>query len=129
MRAKLPIIFLLVAVAFAGNACRKEDRGSVKVLRWVDSADPIADAKAALKRGDHSLRSVYGFTTTIPGTDPIQFEHLKLQYGAVPIEGTSDDLEGEEHHRLVQKSIRYAESYNRYVLTQFKPAISDGGHG
>ncbi|MGH7847889.1 MAG: hypothetical protein ACREQW_22325 [Candidatus Binatia bacterium] len=117
--AKHLLPFLVVLGALV--ACRvSEDSASVAKLRWVEHADPIVDAQNALASNDHRLVGVYGYVISIPGVEMSQWPTYQQRYGLRPIEGTSDTLEEEEHSRLVRKATKYAEHYNKHVLTHVK---------
>lgn len=110
-----------IAMTILALGCHKNTPVEVRELRWLETADPLVDARAALSRGDHRLCAVQGLTITIPGTDEGAFEILKRDYGINEIEGTTDALANEEHRRLAEMAYRYAEAYNRYVLGEYRP--------
>ena len=116
---------LLTALILGGIllpiACHKPESHEVQVMKWLDKADPVKDARQALAKGDHTLRAVCGLGVSIPGTNQNDYERLKEQFGFTAIEGTSDCLVSEEHHRLNAKAYSYAEAYNRYIMKEFKP--------
>jgi len=108
--------FLSALAAGCGHRVPQE----VRVLRWVEHADALQDAKAALAHGDHRLMAVRGLGVRIPGTDAREFESLERSHGIREMEGTTDALIDQEHHRLVQLAVEYAATYNRHVLRQTK---------
>jgi len=114
----IPVSAVLVTLAIG---CHKQDPVEVQELRWLETADPIADAKSALAKGDHRLRAVYGLTVSIPGTDSKDFESFKQNYGIYEIAGTTDGLRNEEHGRLVLMAIKYSEAYNQHIINAYKP--------
>lgn len=89
----------------------------VEQLRWVEMADPIADAKAAIGRKDFALLGVRGYTWLLPGVEESKKFEYSEKYGKRLIEGTDDVVLGTEHQRLIQLATKYAEKYNRYVLS------------
>lgn len=89
----------------------------VEQLRWVERADPIAAAKAAVARKDFVLLGVYGYTWLIPGVKESQKFEYREKYGMRLIEGTGDAVLGPEHGRLIGLTTKYAEKYNLYVLS------------
>ena len=107
-----------MAMTFLVLGCHKDAPIEVRELRWLETADPLVDAKAALSRGDHRLRAVWGLAVTIPGTDEKDYDSLVRDYGINQIQGTTDGLVNKEHGRLVEMAYRYAEAYNRYVLRE-----------
>jgi hypothetical protein len=96
--------------------CHRQDPKAIQSLRWLEKADPIADAKKALAIGDHRLRAVNGLTVSIPGTDRKDFDSFQRKYGINAIEGTTDGLINKEHRRLALMAIKYSEIYNRQIL-------------
>jgi len=112
---------LTAIMAISGVACRKQDPEEVKILRWLDKANPVEDAKAALAKGDHRLRGVMGLTLTVPGIESMESGYTLIDYGVKEIDGTTDGLINAEHGRLVSKAREYAETYNRYIVQAYKP--------
>jgi len=112
---------LIAAMAFSGAACRKQDPDEVKILRWLDHANPVEDAKAALAKGDHRLRGVMGLALTVPGIESMDSRYTLVDYGVKEIDGTTDGLINAEHGRLVLRAREYAEAYNRYIVQAYKP--------
>ncbi|HJU83161.1 MAG TPA: hypothetical protein VJ600_03035 [Holophagaceae bacterium] len=121
MKLRFALIPTVAMVALSSIGCHQADPIEVRQLRWLEKADPIADAKVALVRGDHRLRAVRGFVVSIPGTDGKDFEFFKQTYGIDEIAGTSDDLVNAEHHRLVGLAYKYAETYNRQIRSHYRP--------
>lgn len=92
----------------------------IQQLRWLDGADPIADAKAALDRKDFRLVGVNGYTWIMPGVpESLKFEYKK-KYGMRILEGTSDNLLNKEHEWLDALAYNYAERYNEFLLVHLK---------
>ena len=119
------------SLAFLGSAiclvvsspgCREPNQ--IKAMRWLDKANPIADADNAIAHGDHRLRGVYGLTLSIPGTDPNLKIELERRYGVNPIEGTSDNRINQEHARLIELAHNYASTYNRRIISKFNPVAA-----
>ena len=121
MRIKTAIVPTAVLLVGSNVGCHKQDPVEVQELRWLESANPIADARVALSKGDHRLRAVYGLTVSIPGTDRKDFDTLKRIYGISEITGTTDAFQNAEHARLDQLATSYAETYNRQIMSVYKP--------
>jgi hypothetical protein len=121
MRLQIPLIALSATLVVLCPACQKQEPAEVKILKWVDTADPIVDYKAALARGDHRLLAVRGLIVSIPGVDSVDSEFYRQNYGVREIEGTTDGLVNHEHGRLVQKAIDYAKAYNLMMVHAYKP--------
>jgi hypothetical protein len=79
--------------------------------------DPIADARAALAKGDRHLLSLGGFVGVVPGVpDDVSEEALK---NAVEIEGTSDTTT-DACRRIYRVAETYAAKYNEAILGTHK---------
>jgi hypothetical protein len=74
----------------------------VEQLRWVERADPIADAKAVKERRDFILLGVRGYTWFTPGIEESQKFEYREKHGMRLIEGTDDVVLGSEHQRLIR---------------------------
>jgi|CXWL01.1.fsa_nt_gi hypothetical protein len=113
---------IIIAVLFCGLSTAPiyaagPELKEVEQLRWVEMADPIVDAKAAIERKDFALLGVRGYTWRIPGVEESKKLEYSEKYGKRLIEGTDDVVLGPEHQRLIQLATKYAEKYNRYVLS------------
>ena len=114
-------VSLLAVLAVFSLACNKRESAEVKMLRWVQTANPAVECKAALARGDHRLLAVRGLVVSLPGVDSLNTEYYRQNYGVREIEGTTDALVNEEHHRLVQRATDYAKAYNLMMVHAYKP--------
>lgn len=92
----------------------------VRQLQWLEAADPIADATAALSKRDKRLVGVNGYTGMIPGVEETRKEDYRNRYGLRILEGSSDALVNHEHQRLVELACQYAEKYNTYIVAHAK---------
>jgi hypothetical protein len=110
-------IFLVPSVLILGlTGCHHADSIAASQLRWVEAADPVADARAAITQKDFRLKGVYGLTLRVPGVEPDRVEELRRRLGISPIEGTSDAMEGPEQKPLIDMAYKYAEAYNAQIL-------------
>ena len=117
MNLRITIAVLVCAFSTSPVYAAGLELKEVEPLRWVEKADPIADAKAAIERKDFALLSVRGYTWRIPGVEESKKFEYGEKYGKRFIEGTDDVVLGAEHQRLIKLATKYAEKYNRYVLT------------
>ena len=124
MIPKLYIGFLTLGLAVSLSNCSKVVPEEIKVLRWVERANPVQDAQQALSKGNHSLRAVRGESLFLPGISYENQVEYRRTYGISVIEGTSDNLNGPEHARLNDMATKYAELYNQYIVTHFNPSSS-----
>ena len=116
----MAICALTILVSHASEETGAE---KVKQLRWVESADPISDAKRSIENGNFALLGIAGYTVTIPGVDESKKFEYREKYGLRILEGTSDVVHGTEHLRLIRLAKGYAKKYNLYMLNYM------GGNG
>ena len=109
-----------LVIAIPTLACHGPEPTEVQQLRWVENADPVADARLAVSKHDYRFRALLGLGIFIPGTKEIPHQLVEKQFGYTIIEGTSDCLVNEEHQRLVQKAYAYAEAYNLCIIRESK---------
>lgn len=79
-------------------------------LSSLDLADPAADLRRNVARGELRPIGVCGFACLAPGLP--QAEQPKLQAMRI-LSGTGDVIEGERHRRLIEQARAYATAYNR----------------
>ena len=84
----------------------------IDALRWVETADPEADARRAIGTGNPPLLAVWDYASKIPGV-PGVVEGPACR--VVHLEGTGD-YHIAETLQLQNAAIRYAQVYNRLVL-------------
>jgi hypothetical protein len=61
------IAVLLCALSSLPVYAAAQELKEVEELRWVERADAIADAKAAIERKNFALLGIHGYTWLIPG--------------------------------------------------------------
>jgi len=105
-----------MSAAFLSSVIAGGNLGAAEELIWLDGAEPIKDAHAAVQSGDTRLKAVAGFTIQVPGIPTQKEEEYRERFGVTVISGTSDALESEEHSRLNSLARKYAEQYNMEVL-------------
>lgn len=92
----------------------------IEQLRWIETADPVSDAKKAILVKDFRLVGLDGFTWTIPGVPGNDQFRMRDKYGLRIIEGTGDVISSDEHMRLLGRAREYARAYNEYLLSRDK---------
>ena len=113
-------IFLIVQPFLVSGQAVKDP---IEKLKWLESADAIANARQAISKKDFRLRAIYGYRLIVPGADESKFDEYREKFGFNPIDGTSDTLLNEEHGRLNRLAFEYAQAYNKEILKFHK---SDG---
>jgi hypothetical protein len=88
-------------------------------LLRIDTADPIAEARAAIARGDYHLIGIYGDGFHTPGMFTVA--DLKYRkYGVEGVNGTHEIIMCAEQARLQTKAEDYALAYNLIVIAKLK---------
>ena len=82
----------------------------------VNLDDPKGDAELRLEHGDYRFLGVGGLGVSYPSINMSRDVNALCEYGGRYIEGTSDLYEGSEHMALSSKFLKYAQSYNQYVI-------------
>src|SRR5574340_673098 len=109
-----PVLFLLLLVPVLSDAT--DGKEIIESLRWVENADPIKNANHAIETKDYRFLGIAGRGVAVPGLpDGLYWEYTK-KYGINVIKGTSDNVWGEEHLRLIRLATKYAETYNKKML-------------
>ena len=78
---------------------------------------PEEDAYLRMKHGDYRLIGIGELGITYPGLENME---LLCKVGGRYIEGTSDMVEGEEHANLMRKFRKYAEEYNKIIISTWE---------
>ena len=90
-----------------------------KTLGTLNLDDPIKDVEKSATNNDLRFVGIYGYSCSAPG---VKEDYLSLtqKYGLRCLKGTSDNIEDDEHFRLIQTAIKYAEKYNINLLKKLK---------
>ena len=92
-----------------------------ELLSWVDDADPIKDAKAALTQGNQKLWSIDNRAgSRIVGLSIEESKKWARRNGIMSGEGLSDVIYGSRHLQRRIKFDRYAKRYNQYIIEHSK---------
>ena len=94
---------------------------AVSLLRWLDTADPVADAKRAIDQGRPALLTLGGRGASLPGIAPERQSRLTLKCPLRPLRGATDTVRGDSHLRYLQRARDYAARYNRAMLAFCSP--------
>jgi len=115
---------IVVALIVGGlSACASAGKIDpyVQKLQWLETADPQADARQAVKQNDLRLLGLATRSVNIPGIEADQMLAYEQSCGVQLIEGVSDVVRSDEHLRLMQKARSYALQYNAIIKTHCKP--------
>ena len=86
-------------------------------MKCFDLENPTRDLENNISHNDYRFLCVYGYTETIPGvTIDKNMSELKDKYGIRCIDGTTDAIEDDEHLKLMNSVVNYAEEYNTELL-------------
>jgi hypothetical protein len=117
-RAWLGIVIALPLFCVLSIAADIKNDDTMKVEQVaklkVDAA--VADAKAAVARGDRRLLAVYGIALEVPGVDA-DVATLRQQYGLRILEGTSDAIKGPQDRLFNDNARSYAKRYNNSIVS------------
>jgi hypothetical protein len=116
MRVFITFLIFSVSGLFFSPVIADGNPDPVEELKWLDTADPVKDAHAAIESGDIRLKAVAGFTILVPGIPPQKEEEYRERFGVTVITGTSDVIESDDHARLNILATKYAEQYNEEVI-------------
>jgi hypothetical protein len=119
-RFSTAIVAMVVTGIAIGVVIRMNQPNIPESLRRMERADPVADFKAALAKGDHRFVGIFGIGLSTPGA-PRDFAE---KYGVNPIRGTSDCTIGHEMGRLQSLAEKYAETYNTLLFEHLQKADS-----
>jgi hypothetical protein len=108
--AKMPKIFTFILLFYSRAAvcCPETEK-----LSWLETADPIADARSNFEVGKQQFRAVYSYTLMLSGLDPDTEWSNKQAKNFAIIEGTSDTSCDPD---LNWKATDYAKRYNLEIL-------------
>lgn len=126
-----PVLAILALVRCTAAVCEEPSPAVEEILvlpptQRVSSDDfscsaSDRDAEAALARGDYALLGIQGFTSVVPGVPP---GPLDWPHGVRFVEPAPGDLivTSAELTSSVG-SFRYAENYNRRILSAIDPSL------
>ena len=119
---KLKLIVIALSACWL-SACASMEKIDpyVQKLQWLDTADPQADARQAVKQNDLRLLGLATRSVNIPGIDADEILSYEQACGVQLIEGVSDVVRSDEHLRLMQKARSYALQYNEIIKTHCQP--------
>ena len=86
--------------------------------KYLD-ADPIADARKAIKEGDMQFLAVRGYTILVPGISDFREEYA-AKYTYRIIEGTSDTFSSPNEEMVQVQVWDYAKKYNQTLLSHIE---------
>jgi hypothetical protein len=84
-------------------------------LKWLDYADPKADANLAIEKQNFNLLAFAGRTTSFPGIDG-ESGVLQQRCGYRLLPNSSDTLRSEKELNIRKDLYQYAATYNQLVL-------------
>lgn len=103
------LLLLVSCSSKQANWCHETE----EKLSWLINANPIADAKLAIKTGNTKFVAVRGFSIEILGISKKESFKAYSSNNYEAIDGTGDDLCSDEHQRLNNLAREYASTYNK----------------
>jgi len=107
----------MALVAIMSHGCSEKGSKYADQIKALESANVTAEVEDAVSKGDLRFVGVMGVGLIVPGV-PDYYEKYAAKYEVRVIENTSDAIESEEHRRLQEVAYRYAEEYNRLLITR-----------
>jgi hypothetical protein len=98
------------------SSLKLAEREAVGLLQWLDTADPVADAKRAIAERRPVLLMLGGRGAPIPGVPPEQRARLIAKCPIDILPGATDTVHGDTHLKYLQRAQAYAEQFNRTML-------------
>ena len=90
-------------------------------LKWLNNANPEADANAALDKNDFRFMGLSLRGTVIPGVEPAKMLQYELKCGVNLIQGVSDAVRSKEQLKMMQSAHDYAAKYNAIIKQRCIP--------
>lgn len=113
----IPIVLTLTACQMANSGDMNAMNEYVQKLQWLDAADPIADARQAMKKGDYRLMAIAQRAIRIPAIDRTKYAQAEKKCGIHVMDGVTDFITSDEHRRLMKLARSYARQYNEILRT------------
>jgi hypothetical protein len=88
-------------------------------LLRLDTADPVAEANAAIAKGDYHFIGIYGDGFHTPGMKTVADLYYQ-KYGVEGVNGTHEIILCDEQGRLQEKAENYALTYNTIILRKVR---------
>ena len=96
-------------------------------LLAINLDDPKGDAKLRLEHNDYRFLGIGALGISYPSIDKSDDINALCEYGGRYIDGTSDVYEGPEHQALSIKVLKYAQSYNQYLIDHYYKELKELG--
>ena len=98
------------------NQSKSIERHQSVELKWLNYADPKADANLAIEKKDFTLLAFAGRVTSFPGIEG-ETSTLQQQCGYQLLANSSDALRSQSELSLRKQLYQYAGTYNQLVST------------
>jgi hypothetical protein len=135
MNNRLSLLMFVAAISFLTLSCSQtttsfisqtseptEDNQSEELsknqtadLKWLQYADPKADANLAIQKQDFTLLAFAGRVTSFPGIDN-EVSTLSQQCGYRLLANSGDALRSENELNFRKQLYQYAATYNQLVV-------------
>jgi hypothetical protein len=97
------------------------EREAVAALKWLDAADPEADARRAIAEKRPVLLTLGGRGAPTPGISADERARLETKCPAQVLPGATDVVRGDAHLDYLKRARQYAEQYNRVIAAHCAP--------
>ena len=92
------------------------ERLAIQHLKWLDNANPEADAQKAIKSKRLVLYTLGERGVNYPGISADQQQHLLKRCKTKVLPGATDTIQGKAHLAYIQRAQQYAEKFNQTML-------------
>jgi hypothetical protein len=97
------------------------EREAVAALKWLDAADPEADARRAIAEKRPVLLTLGGRGAPTPGITANERARLETKCPTQVLPGATDVVRGDAHLDYLKRARQYAEQYNRVIAAHCAP--------
>lgn len=97
-------------------SCKKSKPEIIRSLDWIKNANAKDQFEQDIKLKKYRFYATYGYSLNITDIHMVDYwicfqDYIKIE----PIEGTSDVIQSEEHHQLINIAIDFASEYNKLM--------------
>ena len=105
-----------VHIPSAGEIAGNKDHYYAQQLPILQAKDPVADARAAIAKGELYFLCNAGRSATVPGVTAEVFASVKTICPTQCLDGVTDALYGENHSRYLSAALEYSARWNQTML-------------
>jgi hypothetical protein len=107
-----------------GNQSGELSKNQIAELKWLQYADPKADANLAIQKQDFTLLAFAGRVTSFPGIDN-KLSTLSQQCGYRLLANSGDVLRSENELKFRKQLYQYSATYNQLVAAACQKKVTN----